>query len=44
MSGKLIAVYNPQLEQIRREHYYEHPSDESTASLFGYSLIYHNLH
>ena len=42
MQGKLIAVYNPQLEQIRREHYYEHSSDEEVASLLGYSLIYHN--
>ena len=42
MKGKLIAVYNPQLEQIRREHYYEHSSDEEVASLLGYSLIYDN--
>ena len=42
MQGKLIAVYNPQLEQIRRKHYYEHSSDENVASLLGYSLIYYN--
>ena len=42
LSGKLIVVYNPYLEAIRREHYYEHSSDEGIASLLGYSLIFHN--
>ncbi len=37
-----IAVYNPHPEQIRREHYYDHSSDEKAASLLGCSLIYHN--
>ncbi len=42
LSGTLIMVYNPQLEAVRREHYYEHSGDEEIASLLGYSLIYHN--
>ena len=42
LSGKLIVVYNPYLESIRREHYYDHSEDEEIASLLGYSLIYHN--
>ena len=41
-NGKLIIVYNPQLEVIRREHYYEHSDNEEIASMLGYSLIYHN--
>ena len=42
LAGKLIMVYNPLVESIRREHYYEHSGDEDIASLLGYSLIYHN--
>ncbi len=42
MKGRLIVVYNPYLEAIRREHYYESNSDENAAKLLGYSLIYHN--
>ncbi|MGC8497418.1 MAG: transposase [Thermoplasmata archaeon] len=41
-NGKLIIVYNPHLEVIRREHYYEHSDNEEIASMLGYSLIYHN--
>ena len=37
-----IAVYNPHLEQIRREHYYDHSSDENVVSPLGCFLIYHN--
>jgi len=40
--GRLIIVYNPQIEVIRREHYYEHSDNEEIASMLGYSLIYHN--
>ena len=42
MDGKIIIVYNPFLESLRREYYYEHSEDEDIASLLGYSLIYHN--
>jgi len=42
LSGKLIVVYNPYIESIRKEHYYEHSSDEVIASLLVYSLIFHN--
>ncbi len=31
MHGKLIAVFNPQLKEIRREHYYEHSSNEEVV-------------
>ena len=30
-SGTLIVVYNPLLESIRREQYYEHSEDEDTV-------------
>ena len=42
MGGKIIIVYNPFLESLRREYYYDHSEDEDIASLLGYSLIYHN--
>ena len=42
MSGKLILVYNPSLESLKKDHYYEHSSDESIAKYLGYSLIFHN--
>ncbi len=42
MGGKIIIVYNPFLESLRREYYYEHSEDEDIASLLGYSMIYHN--
>ena len=42
MGGKIIIVYNPFLESLRREYYYEHSENEDIASLLGYSLIYHN--
>lgn len=42
MEGKLIVVYNPYLEAIKRERYYESGSDEGVAGMLGYSLIYHN--
>lgn len=40
--GRLIIVYNPHLEVLRREHYYEQSDNEEIASMLGYSLIYHN--
>ncbi|EQD65700.1 transposase IS4 family protein, partial [mine drainage metagenome] len=42
LSGRLIVVYNPAMESLRKDHYYEHSSDESIARYFGYSLIFHN--
>jgi hypothetical protein len=41
-SGSLIVVYNPTLEAVRRDHYYEHSSNEEVARYLGYSLIYHD--
>jgi transposase len=41
MNGKLIVVYNPQLEIIKKEHAFEnHIFDKEKK--YGYSLIYHN--
>ncbi len=42
LSGKLIVVFNPTLETVKKDHYYEHSSDERIAKYLGYSLIFHN--
>ena len=42
LNGKIIVVFNPSMEAIKKAHYYEHSSDESIAGYLGYSLIYHN--
>jgi transposase len=41
--GKLLAVYNPYLETIKRQHAMEKPEeyDPTQARYMGYSLIYH---
>ena len=41
--GRLIVVYNPTMESLKREHYYEHSSNESITEYLGYSLIFHNM-
>jgi len=41
--GKLIVVYNPALEVVKREKYYSNKEVlEADAKYLGYSLIYHN--
>jgi transposase len=40
--GKMIVVYNPPLESVKRPHFYENSSDKSIARYLGFSLIYHN--
>lgn len=40
--GKLLIVYNPALESVKRERYYEEHGKEGVAKYLGYSLIYHN--
>lgn len=40
--GKLIAVYNPELEVVRREMHYEKGGDDESAQYLGYTLLYHN--
>jgi len=40
--GKLIVVYNPQMEVVRREIIYEGGGREEEAKYVGYSFIYHN--
>ena len=42
LKGKIIVVFNPSMESIKKAHYHEHSSDESIAGYLGYSLIYHN--
>ena len=42
LSGKLIIVFNPSMESLKKSHYYEHSSNESIAGYLGYSLIYRN--
>ena len=42
LSGRLILVYNPALESLKKDHYYEHSSNEDIAKYLGYSTIYHN--
>ena len=40
--GKMIVVFNPEFEAMKRVHYYEHSRDEDVARYLGYSLIFHN--
>lgn len=40
--GKLLAIYNPSLEILKRENYYETNDNEDIARYLGYSFIYHN--
>lgn len=42
LSGKIIIVFNPAMESLKRAHYYEQSSNEDIARYLGYSLIYHN--
>lgn len=39
--GTLIAVYNPMIEFVKKEHVFE-KGEESVDPYTGYSLIYHN--
>ncbi|MEM3908272.1 MAG: hypothetical protein QXZ17_15655 [Nitrososphaerota archaeon] len=42
LQWKLIVVFNPSMESIKKAHYYEHSSNESIAKYLGYSFIHHN--
>lgn len=42
LSGRLIIVYNPAMESLKKDHYYEHSSNEDIAKYLGYSPIFHN--
>jgi hypothetical protein len=42
MNGKMIIVFNPSMEAVKKAHYYEHSSNEDIAGYLGYSIIYHN--
>jgi len=39
--GSLIAIYNPMMEFVKKEHVFE-KGEESVDPYTGYSLIYHN--
>jgi len=41
-SGKLLVIYNPYLEPLKKTRYYEIHQKEGVAKYLGYSLIYHN--
>ena len=41
---KLIVVYNPQLEFVKREQLYQKNGTASEAKYVGYSFINHNTH
>ncbi len=41
-NGRLLVIYNPALEALKRERYYEIHEKEGVAKYLGYSLIYHN--
>ena len=41
-SGKLLIVYNPSLEVVKKEiHYEKGGCDDKKAKFLGYSLIFH---
>lgn len=40
--GKLIVIYNPGLELIKKEVHYEKGGSDEDAKYLGYTLIYHN--
>lgn len=42
MGGKIIVVYNPSLEVIKRELHYEKGGNDIGAKYLGYTLLFHN--
>ena len=41
-NGKLLVIYNPQLEVVKRHIHYEKGESQQEARYLGYSLIFHN--
>jgi hypothetical protein len=41
-NGRLLAVYNPELEVVKRRIHYEKGGNQQEAKYLGYSLIFHN--
>lgn len=41
-SGKLLVIYNPYIDVVRRESLYDRGGEDSEAAFLGYSLIFHN--
>ncbi len=42
LDGRLIVVYNPSLEILKREMHYERGGNDKEAKYLGYGLIFHN--
>ena len=42
LGGKLIVVYNPYSEVVKRERLYDRGGGDDEAAFLGFSLIYHN--
>ena len=42
LRGKMVVVYNPSLEVVKREIIYERKGTDEEARDVGYSLVYHN--
>jgi len=42
LSGKLLVVYNPYAEVVKRERLYDSGGGDEDAAFLGFSLIYHN--
>lgn len=41
-NGKILVIYNPSLDVLKRGRYYDLHKKEGIAKYLGYSLIYHN--
>lgn len=42
LGGKLLVVYNPYAEVVKRERLYDSGGEDEDAAFLGFSLIYHN--
>jgi transposase len=42
LGGKLLVVYNPYVDVVRRESFYDGGGLDCEAEFFGFSLIFHN--
>ena len=43
LGGRLVVVYNPYAEVVKRERLYDGGGGDEDAAFLGYSLIYHNM-
>lgn len=42
LGGKVVVVYNPYLEVVKRKRLYDEGGDDGEAEFLGFSLIFHN--